>query len=269
MRNLKQFALAVLTILTTVVFGQPTHETYQLSFKREAIFLGIGAGTLGSGYWIDTYNSPLTEEKINALDINDLPSYDRWVSKHYSGQAGTWSDVAQNAALAAPLVLFVSSEVRTQWKTVAFMYAETILLTKGITHLTKTIAQRPRPYLYNPEVPLEKKLSETASRSFFSGHTSQTAALSFLAAKTFADYHPESKWRPVFWTAAATLPAATGYLRMRAGKHFLTDVLAGYICGGTIGYLVPHFHKKRLDKSEATGLNIVPTGNGMLVLYRL
>ena len=37
----------------------------------------------------------------------------------------------------------------------------------------------------------------------------------------------------------------TAYLRVRAGKHFLTDVIAGYAVGATIGILVPHLHRNQ------------------------
>ena len=39
------------------------------------------------------------------------------------------------------------------------------------------------------------------------------------------------------------LPAVTGYLRFKAGKHFPTDIIVGYGVGATIGYLVPELHK--------------------------
>jgi len=53
---------------------------------------------------------------------------------------------------------------------------------------------------------------------------------------------------------AAAVPAAVGYFRMEAGKHFLTDVLLGYSIGATVGVLVPELHKK----AGGRGLSVLP-----------
>ena len=114
-----------------------------------------------------------------------------------------------------------------------------------MTNLVKNAVRRPRPFVYNPDptIPLNIKLKPDARRSFFSGHTSTTAAMSFLTAKMYSDFHPNSDARPFFWGAAAIIPAATGYLRVRGGKHFPTDVITGYIVGTLVGILVPALHK--------------------------
>ena len=72
------------------------------------------------------------------------------------------------------------------------------------------------------------------SRSYF-----QLATFSFFTAKVFSDTNPNSKLRPWVWSSAALLPAVTGYLRVKGGKHFPTDVIVGYAVGAAIGILVP------------------------------
>jgi membrane-associated phospholipid phosphatase len=104
--------------------------------------------------------------------------------------------------------------------------------------------KRTRPFVYQHELSIEERMSTSARQSFWSGHTSQTATMCFLTAKLYADYHPDSKWKPVMWTAAATIPAATGIFRMTAGKHFPTDVLVGYVTGAAIGFFIPRLHKR-------------------------
>ena len=75
-------------------------------------------------------------------------------------------------------------------------------------------------------------------------HTSLSAAGSFFAARVFSDYYPDSKWKPVVWGAAVAIPAVTGYLRVRGGRHFPTDVIAGYAVGALAGWGVPALHKR-------------------------
>jgi membrane-associated phospholipid phosphatase len=103
-------------------------------------------------------------------------------------------------------------------------------------------------------------MDSDSQRSFFAGHTAATATASFFAAKVFSDFNPDSKARPYVWAAAAAVPAAVGYMRLRAGRHFLTDNLLGYGIGAGVGILIPQLHKK----SNETGLAIQPYGgNGV------
>lgn len=136
---------------------------------------------------------------------------------------------------------------------IAALYGETFFITTGITLLIKTTVKRNRPFVYNPEAPLDKKLTRNARTAFLSGHTSISAANCFFSAKVFSDYYPESKWKPVVWTTAAILPAITGYLRVKAGKHYPTDTIAGYLLGATTGLLIPQLHKKKMEKVSFYG----------------
>jgi hypothetical protein len=59
-----------------------------------------------------------------------------------------------------------------------------------------------------------------------------------------------------------------GYLRLKAGKHFLSDNLLGYAVGASAGILVPHLHKK----ASTLGLQITPVsspieGDGVALTY--
>ena len=64
-------------------------------------------------------------------------------------------------------------------------------------------------------------------------------------AKVISDYHPElgrKKW--LVFAAAIIPPAIVGWYRIRALKHFPTDVLLGYLVGAAVGILVPELHKQ-------------------------
>ena len=51
----------------------------------------------------------------------------------------------------------------------------------------------------------------------------------------------------------------TGYLRLAADKHWLTDVLAGAAIGATVGILVPLlFHGRRAESVEVTPVAATP-----------
>ena len=64
---------------------------------------------------------------------------------------------------------------------------------------------------------------------------------------------------------AAAVPAVVGYNRLKAGKHFLSDNLIGYLVGSSVGILVPQLHKKGMK-----GVSVVPIMgpyNGMAATF--
>ena len=48
----------------------------------------------------------------------------------------------------------------------------------------------------------------------------------------------------MLFAGAAVPPAVVGYYRMKGGKHFRTDVLAGIAVGAATGILIPELHKR-------------------------
>ncbi len=153
-----------------------------------------------------------------------------------------------------PLVLLADKSTRNNAGTVGLMYFETMSLNVAITNLTKNLFKRKRPFVYGDLASMEKKMEVDSRKSFFSGHTSVAASMSFFTAKVITDFHPNSKYNSVVWIGAATIPAVMAYLRVAAGKHFFTDVIVGYLVGGAIGILVPQLHKKE-NLEIGQGLN--------------
>lgn len=219
-------------------------KVYQLAGRKEAPVIGLSLATGLGGWSIGRHVSPLTPADLALLDRNRLIPIDRKSTYWSSSSAKKASNLAFYSATLAPLLLLAEKETRKDAAVISVLYLETLTLNSGLTELTKNLAKRSRPYTYNPDYPLAPKLGRDARKSFFSGHTSSTAASCFFAAKVWSDYHPGNRWKPLVWATAATIPALTGYFRMRAGQHFFTDVAVGYSIGATIGYLIPVLHRK-------------------------
>ena len=149
------------------------------------------------------------------------------------------------------------------------MYAEVFTFNYGLTELAKNTVNRARPYVYNEEVPMGTRTGKDSRKSFYSGHTSQTAAASFYFAKVITDYHPTLKrgLKIGLWAFAATVPALNGTFRVLAGKHFPTDVMTGYIAGAATGWLIPQLHRTRASKEqkEQLSLGFMPYQGSMLM----
>lgn len=240
-------SLATVLLCQFSIPGSATaqHSPYQLNWKEEAAIIGTGAITLGVGHYLRSDIVPLTQEEVFSLQQKSLAGIDRIAIEQNSPRAYHASNYFLKASFALPLLFVTEKQARCDFPKIALLYSEAMLLNSGLTLLAKSSVRRPRPFVYNAEASLESKQSLHARSSFFSGHTSNVAANTFFAAKVFSDYYPDSKWKPVVWGIAATAPAITGYLRVRAGKHYPSDVICGYAAGALAGFFIPHLHKKK------------------------
>lgn len=256
-----KFILFILTTLLIVSNEIEAQKHYALDFKSESIFLGTGSGLLLSAYLIDKQKDPIKIEQILALDKLDVPGFDRKAIDNYSNSAKVASDVFKNGFIAVPLSLFLSEKGRKNYKEIGVMYSEVAAINLGFTVLIKASKSRFRPYAYNQNVDIEERLKDDVRRSFFSGHTSHVSSMSFFTASVFSDLYPESKYRYAVWAGAITAPAVTAYLRVKAGRHFSSDVMVGYGVGALIGYFIPKLHK--IDALEDVTIHGSSNGIGL------
>ena len=208
---------------------------------------------LGSGLMVGIAakkfkNKPfLNTDELDALDPSTLKGIDAWAFKRKSIKAQQASDIMVVTSPIAPLLLLADKDARSHAGQVGFFFLEVGFINYSLMGITKELIKRKRPYLYDREIPYEIRQRPSATSSFYSGHTSMTAGFYFMSAKMFSDFNPDSKLRPFVWGTAAIVPAITGMLRVRAGKHYPTDVIVGYLVGAAVGILIPQIHKRKLD----------------------
>jgi membrane-associated phospholipid phosphatase len=86
------------------------------------------------------------------------------------------------------------------------------------------------------------KTTTDARFSFFSAHTTTVSTICFTTAFAYGAYRPDGKYKNLIWASAIALPAVEGYLRVKAGKHFPSDVITGYFVGLGTSYLMHRLH---------------------------
>jgi membrane-associated phospholipid phosphatase len=105
--------------------------------------------------------------------------------------------------------------------------------------------------------------------SFFSGHSSEVFALTAASGTigTMRGY----RWAPLVWSVGGALAVTTGYLRIAADKHWMTDVLVGAVVGAGIGFAVPYFFHSAIDDppraSAAAALRAAATPSATLMAF--
>lgn len=181
------------------------------------------------------------------LDPADVPAFDRVALGNWDTKAHNASNVLFALTAGGSLAVGILNQHGQDPLLPAAITLESVLLSSGLTDLVKELAARPRPYAYDPDLPEELRRDDEAYVSFWSGHTANTAALTFSTAMMVQRSDASPGLKTGTWIGAATLPAAMGLLRVKAGRHFPTDVLTGYAIGALVGVLVPYFH--RAEKS--------------------
>lgn len=255
-----------LWVMLTSPFGHllcaQSSGPYYLSVKRDVWYVSAGAGTLLAGEYLRSKVPDLT---LQDLEVEEINRFDRVATRMSSSTAADWSDINLYTSIGLSGALLLGKNIRRDFGKIAILFLETMAINGGLTNLSKATFLRPRPYVFDENWDPERILSSGDRAAFVSGHTSGSAAGAFFFARVFSDYYPESKLKPYVWVVAAGMPALTGYLRVRAGRHYPTDVIAGYLVGASAGYLVPTLHKKPFEEQKLT---LAPVGNGVLLTYR-
>jgi hypothetical protein len=240
-----------------ILFSLTFFEGYtQDSTRRQSVYkfrlgvdIPIGLITLGTGATsliLHKKKQPLTFEELSNLKPTDVNKFDRYAIYQHSKAAAISSDVFQYFGMVSPSLLFIDKNIRKDWKTVLPIWIETFAITSTLTMFSKELAKRKRPYVYS-DYDNGNKYSKNALSSMWSGHTSITAASTFIA-MVYADYHPDSRWKPLMWTGCVVLPALTALTRVKAGKHYWTDVIVGYAIGALVGTMTPYLHRRNFKR---------------------
>ena len=256
--KLAQRVLLLIVIVSASIEGQGKNNSpYSLSRGLDMTIAGISGGLL-LGSMLINY-TPMDLNDIVSLKPGDVPDYDSKAIDNWSVSSIKMSDVLLFSSIAVPGLLMSDEEIRSDYRNFSLVWAQSLFLTLGFTNFTKVLVGRPRPYLYADNASDDYKLKKDNKKSFFSGHTSISAVSWFLMASMYEDYRPESNISPYLWTSAFLVPAYTAYCRYDAGKHFLSDVVAGYLVGSAIGVLVPKWYTKNNNKVNLSFI-LQPTG---------
>lgn len=202
-------------------------------------------------------HASITEAELTKLNPADVHWFDRPVIFNSFSKYSTAisrSDVILNASLLSPALLMLDKKVRKDWLQTISLYLLTHAINNTVFLAATTSVRRVRPLVYNTEVPLEQRTGKGKKNSFYSGHVSNAAASTFFLVKVYTDYHHIKGWKRILlYGGAAVPPALIGHYRLQAGRHYRTDILAGFLVGATSGILVPELH--RIGRSKKISMD--------------
>jgi membrane-associated phospholipid phosphatase len=224
----------------------------ELSLKREIIVSGLGAGLFATGLLLPSSTRTVPAGGLDPAEIS------LGIDRHVVGNKGIRSNTAsawtRNTAMAMSFVLgFVLAEPGHRWDGFGprtAVYAETLLFSQGVTLMGKAAGERPRPYAYMPESerpddPIYDVTQARTFRSMPSGHSSSAWTGAGIAMTEELLSRPNAHWAERFAVGfvGGGLAGATAALRLTAGQHFPTDVIAGSGIGLVTGVAIPLLHR--------------------------
>lgn len=229
---------------------------------------------IGLGMALDVGLRLFKGKKKSAQDSPVKSDFERIAIDNLSLTAKKHSDIILRGI--SPALSVGSHFIYDDPKRSIYLSLETIIITDLANLLAKKLVQRPRPFTYNPEVihnddacKAYNKNKPDANLSFYSGHTAHVASVIFFTNSMLWFYKPEYRSKDWAWIASGIIPALVGYQRVMAGKHFPSDVFAGYLAGAVIGYLIPTVHENDEYDGDLTEDFLLGLGAGMVVQYAL
>ncbi len=210
----------------------------------------------------------VTLEELNSITSSQVIGIDRVALRQAVDQrfdAGSVSDVIASIALFSPILLNLDAKIRKDWLEVSLISLEGILLGANFFAWGPTrFVDRLRPIVYYDELDFEERAYKFNRNSFFSGHVAWAASAAYTSATIYADYHPQvNKW--LIYGLASLPPAAVGYYRYRALKHYPSDIIVGHLVGLAAGIFVPRWHRKGKSNQNLT---VAISGGGIGLRYR-
>jgi membrane-associated phospholipid phosphatase len=107
----------------------------------------------------------------------------------------------------------------------------------AFVEIVRALVQRPRPQVFG--APLTEGQNIHLYTSFYSGHTSFVALATLFTFFWVKAEKPEApRTHRLLFFLYLVLTFATGALRVMGGRHFPTDVIAGWAFGSTICWIV-------------------------------
>jgi membrane-associated phospholipid phosphatase len=263
MRNIAALVIAALALVATprAARAQQQEPGYEVDYAIDGAITGLAAG----GALLMTLVPVDTSKRWNS---EILGSFDLGVRANFSASAASLSDALVAATVALPVLMQLDRGLDDQAGRRLLLYGESLSVTFLANAMTKFLVQRPRPYTYNTDsrvIAYARNAGKDSHVSFYSGHS----AVAFTAAMTgsylFALGTEDQRARVAVWALQFTLASATANLRVRAGKHYFSDIFVGALFGGAIGYVVPALHADGRGVYKPSGVEIGAMAGGVLV----
>lgn len=212
------------------------------------------------GYEVDyaidgsiTFAAATASLLISLVPVDTAPRWDRElfgsidlsVRDNFSISAAKLSDALIAGTMLTPVLVQLDRGIDEDAGRRALLYGQTLSVSLLFNAIAKRAVQRPRPYNYHPSSRVgayARTQGSDSHTSFYSGHAAMAFTASVAGSYLFSLGSTDERARAALWGLQFTLASTTAHLRVRAGKHFYSDILIGALVGCAVGYAVPALH---------------------------
>lgn len=250
---------AIVLVLATASATSSGDPAFRGGWGADAAWIATGLALEGGAIALER---ELNEPHCPCSDEN-VPDFDRWPLGRNRKDAKDGSDIGQDTLvfgmpLVAALAVPGNAETRVH---AALVTGEAILVTAGVTDVLKAALRRPRPYTYRDDG--GKDFGPESYHSMPSGHTSSSFAAATALVTVLHQRRPGWRATPFIAAGAYATAAGVAFLRVDAGVHFPSDVVAGAALGTSVGWAVAASRQTR-----EPAVTIVPSRGGIGLVYR-
>jgi hypothetical protein len=208
-----------------------------------ALFVAWQSSELGKGLLLP--DTPRwTDQKLNGFD--QLGEKMRWSPGKLDEAAASLSDNSLGLTTAmVPLIALISESRGLCLFEDLLVFEETLSTAMVLNQAAKFIARRERPFTRDLPEAERQEICERQrdcvdlNLSFYSGHATMSFVVAIAAGTIARERGYESA--AAAYSIGILGAGLTSYLRVAAGKHYLSDVTLGAVMGAGVGYVVPTY----------------------------
>lgn len=190
---------------------------------------------------------------------------DESVRGNFSTRSARRSDWLAISGLGLPPAALAAEGINRRLMAHTLLYTEALSVSLAVNIIAKRTVRRRRPYTYNPDPAIQvyrEGQGDDAYYSFFSGHASTAFVSAVAGSYLYSQATDDITARSVVWGVEMALASATSRLRVKAGKHYWSDVLTGALVGAATGFLVPYAHQREGQARALSGAEWASMGSG-------
>jgi hypothetical protein len=262
MKTPQPIQCAVGFLLAWLLLASPANAATEERKLNLSVASGITGGALTSALLLLVFQDQIAPASCRICSTNGLDTGARqhllWSHPKLAKSISDGFYVAIPAAAITTAFLYGRKEAGS-WRGIedTLLVIEAVSIAGFGSQLTKLLTARQRPF---SKYQTGRYPANTDDHlSFWSDHTSFTV-VSVTSLAMVSRLRGRSNW-PWLLGSGLALALGTGYLRIAADKHWLTDVMAGALWGGTVGVAVPYLH---LRSTKGEGINMTATPLGLV-----
>jgi hypothetical protein len=255
----------LLVILTVSNLNAQENSPYTLDLLKDGIVLSTSGFLYGTPGWFkpDSHTMFLDPQEINALNTNDIISFNRWAVGLYSPELNTASIALSYVSmvgvvggiLAIPGIGEKQDIIYRDAGILSLMYLEGLLFSQGLARISNTYLPRPKPFVYMDELEFFLRSQTNNNNSFFSGRSALSFYNAVFVCMIAREYLAGAEYLPWIYRSTFTIAGAISVFELTSGERFPTDIIIGAAIGGLSAWATVHFHKVSQQNSS---LSILP-----------